>query len=106
VLVDVGRLHDLSYVRDADEHVAIGALTRHRDIEVSGLVKAEAPLLALVAAWLWSAIGIGTLIFWAGLRAIGREYVEIALLEGAGPMRRLLHVLASLRPAPASAACP
>jgi len=31
VLVDVGRVRDLSYVRDAGDHVAIGALTRHRD---------------------------------------------------------------------------
>ena len=33
VLVDVGRVRDLSYVRDAGDHIAIGALTRHRDLE-------------------------------------------------------------------------
>ena len=33
VLVDVGRVTDLSYVRDGGDHVAIGALTRHRDLE-------------------------------------------------------------------------
>ncbi len=33
VLVDVGRIRELSYVRDAGSHVAIGALTRHRDVE-------------------------------------------------------------------------
>ncbi|GAC1539682.1 MAG: xanthine dehydrogenase family protein subunit M [Acidimicrobiales bacterium] len=49
VLIDLGRIRDLSYVNDAGDHLAIGALTRHRDIEISGLVKAEAPLLALVA---------------------------------------------------------
>ncbi|MDQ1494045.1 MAG: aerobic carbon-monoxide dehydrogenase medium subunit, partial [Actinomycetota bacterium] len=32
VLVDVGRVRELSYVRDAGNHVAIGALTRHRDV--------------------------------------------------------------------------
>ena len=31
VLVDVGRLHDLSYVRVDGDTIAIGALTRHRD---------------------------------------------------------------------------
>lgn len=50
VIVDVGRLSDLSYVRDAGDHVAIGALTRHRDVETSELVRREAPLLAAAAA--------------------------------------------------------
>ena len=49
VLIDVGRLRELSYVRDAGDHVAVGALTRHRDVEVSDLLAAEAPLLAHAA---------------------------------------------------------
>jgi len=49
VLVDVGRLDDLRYVRDAGDHIAIGALTRHREIETSQLLAAEAPLLARAA---------------------------------------------------------
>ncbi|MEM8925930.1 MAG: xanthine dehydrogenase family protein subunit M [Actinomycetota bacterium] len=46
VLVDIGRLSDLSYINDAGDHLAIGALTRHRDIEVSPIVAEHAPLLA------------------------------------------------------------
>lgn len=46
VIVDIGRLSDLSYINEADDHLAIGALTRHRDIEVSELVRSHAPLLA------------------------------------------------------------
>ena len=46
VLVDIGRLRDLSYIRDAGDHIAIGALTRHRDIETSDLLEAQVPLLA------------------------------------------------------------
>ena len=46
VLVDIGRLTDLSYIRDAGDHVAIGALTRHMDIERSDVLKEHAPLLA------------------------------------------------------------
>ena len=46
VLVDVGRLDDLKYVRDEGDTVAIGALTRHHDVEHSDLLKADAPLLA------------------------------------------------------------
>jgi carbon-monoxide dehydrogenase medium subunit len=37
VLIDVGRLRDLSYINDAGDHIAIGALTRHRDVETSDL---------------------------------------------------------------------
>jgi carbon-monoxide dehydrogenase medium subunit len=50
VIVDVGRLRDLSYVRDAGDHVAIGALTRHRDLETSDLLGDACPALRGVAA--------------------------------------------------------
>ena len=46
VLVDIGRLDELKYVNDGGDHLAIGALTRHMDVETSDLVKAEVPLLA------------------------------------------------------------
>ena len=49
VLIDVGRIGELSYVRDAGDHVSIGALTRHRDVETSALLAEELPLLARVA---------------------------------------------------------
>lgn len=49
VLIDIGRLTDLSYIDDRGDHVAIGALTRHRDLETSELLAVEAPLLAHVA---------------------------------------------------------
>ena len=49
VLVDVGRVPGLSYVRDAGDRVAIGALTRHRDLEISEVARAQVPLLAHVA---------------------------------------------------------
>ena len=49
VLVDVGRLDDLRYIRDGGDHLAIGALSRHRDLETSDLLAAEAPLLAHAA---------------------------------------------------------
>jgi carbon-monoxide dehydrogenase medium subunit len=46
VLIDIGRVSDLSYIRDAGDHVAIGALTRHMDVENSDLLKQHVPLLA------------------------------------------------------------
>jgi carbon-monoxide dehydrogenase medium subunit len=49
LLVDVGRIRELSYVRDGGDHIAVGALTRHCELENAGLARAEAPLLAHVA---------------------------------------------------------
>ncbi len=50
VLVDIGRLDDLVGIADAGDHVAIGALTRHRAVETSDLLAAHAPLLCHVAS--------------------------------------------------------
>ena len=49
MLIDIGRLTDLSYIRDAGDHVAIGALTRHMDVEKSDLLLEHVPLLAHAA---------------------------------------------------------
>jgi aerobic carbon-monoxide dehydrogenase medium subunit len=50
VLVDIGRVDDLSYIRDAGDHIAIGALTRHMDVEHSPILAEHAPLLAHAAS--------------------------------------------------------
>jgi aerobic carbon-monoxide dehydrogenase medium subunit len=49
LLIDIGRLRDLSYVRDAGDTIAIGALTRHRDLEINPILKEQVPILAHVA---------------------------------------------------------
>jgi aerobic carbon-monoxide dehydrogenase medium subunit len=49
VLIDLGGLVDLSYVTDQGSYVAIGALTRHHDVQHSGLLGRELPLLAHAA---------------------------------------------------------
>ena len=49
VLVDIGRLTELSYIRDAGDHIAIGALTRHMDVEKSPVLAEHVPLLAHAA---------------------------------------------------------
>jgi carbon-monoxide dehydrogenase medium subunit len=50
VLVDIGRLDDLRYIRDGGDHIAIGALTRHTELEHSELLAVENPLLAHAAS--------------------------------------------------------
>ena len=51
VLIDVRRIADASYVRVEGDTVAVGALTRHRDLIDSDVLHAEAPLLSIVAAY-------------------------------------------------------
>jgi aerobic carbon-monoxide dehydrogenase medium subunit len=46
LLVDIGRLSDLSYVREDGDAIAIGALTRYHDLERSEVLRSECPLLA------------------------------------------------------------
>jgi aerobic carbon-monoxide dehydrogenase medium subunit len=49
VIIDLGGLRDLSYVTDQGAYVAIGALTRHHDVEHSEVLGREVPLLAYAA---------------------------------------------------------
>jgi carbon-monoxide dehydrogenase medium subunit len=50
VLVDIGRVADLSYVRDDGDQIAIGALTRHRDLETNDLLADQCGVLRSVAS--------------------------------------------------------
>ena len=50
LLVDIGRIKDLSYIREAGDRIAIGAMTTHGDIAGSQLLRKASPLLALAAA--------------------------------------------------------
>ena len=49
LLVDVGRLTELSYVRDAGDSIAIGALTRHHDVATAPLLQEHNPLVSFAA---------------------------------------------------------
>jgi carbon-monoxide dehydrogenase medium subunit len=49
VLVDIGRISDLNYVRDGGDHVAVGALTTHEEAHFSELLQRECPILAHTA---------------------------------------------------------
>ncbi|HLI42883.1 MAG TPA: xanthine dehydrogenase family protein subunit M [Acidimicrobiales bacterium] len=49
LLVDVGRLDELRFVRDEGEAIAVGALTSHHDLSRNGLLRRQLPALAHVA---------------------------------------------------------
>ncbi|MEO5576045.1 MAG: xanthine dehydrogenase family protein subunit M [Gaiellaceae bacterium] len=48
-LVDIGRISGLASVTDDGDHLAIGALTRHHDLEHDPLVREHCPLLGYAA---------------------------------------------------------
>ncbi len=50
VLIDLGRLGDLNYVRDEGDHLAIGAMTRHSDMERDATLKENCGLIAYTAS--------------------------------------------------------
>ena len=49
LLVDIGRIDELSYVSDAGEQLAIGALTRHHDLANDPLVQEHCPIISHTA---------------------------------------------------------
>jgi carbon-monoxide dehydrogenase medium subunit len=51
VLVDVGRLDELSYIRHEGDEIHIGALTRHHEVEHSPLLHEQCGLLAHVTGF-------------------------------------------------------
>ncbi|MGZ4130256.1 MAG: FAD binding domain-containing protein [Actinomycetota bacterium] len=50
MLVDVGRIEDLSFIREDDDVIAVGALTRHHDVANSELIQRHCPIVAYAAS--------------------------------------------------------
>jgi carbon-monoxide dehydrogenase medium subunit len=50
LLVDIGRVTDLSYIREDGDTVAVGALTRHHDVANSELLQSACPIVADAAS--------------------------------------------------------
>lgn len=49
MVIDIGRLAELNYIRVDGDEVAIGGVTRYRDLVISDVLAAECPLLPAVA---------------------------------------------------------
>jgi aerobic carbon-monoxide dehydrogenase medium subunit len=49
LLVDIGRIGGLDYIRESGDQVRIGALTTHAEVAASQLLRRVSPLLALTA---------------------------------------------------------
>jgi carbon-monoxide dehydrogenase medium subunit len=50
VIIDIGRVANLSYIRETGGAIAIGAMTTHHEIEASPLLRERSPLLAETAS--------------------------------------------------------
>lgn len=49
LLVDLGRISGLSYIRESGDKILIGAMTTHAEVKASQLLRQASPLLALTA---------------------------------------------------------
>jgi aerobic carbon-monoxide dehydrogenase medium subunit len=49
LLVDIGRLGDLSYVKEEGDSIAIGALTRHKDVAASPVLQEHCAIVSTTA---------------------------------------------------------
>jgi carbon-monoxide dehydrogenase medium subunit len=49
LLIDIGRIGDLSYVREEGDTIAIGALTRHKDIAAAPALQEHCPIVSHTA---------------------------------------------------------
>jgi carbon-monoxide dehydrogenase medium subunit len=50
ILIDLGRIRDLAYIRDENDHVAIGPMTTHYMLESSDFLRQRLPLLSTAAS--------------------------------------------------------
>lgn len=53
-------------------------------------------LPAIAAMSLWQGVGLQMMVFLAGLQTIPKELLESARMDGAGPARRVIHVILPL----------
>jgi aerobic carbon-monoxide dehydrogenase medium subunit len=50
LLIDIGRIGGLNYIRESGDNIALGAMTTHAEVAASKLLRSQSPLLALAAA--------------------------------------------------------
>lgn len=59
---------------------------------VAPLADADSALWAVMAAFLWRFAGFSMVVYVAAIRALPRDYYDLAVLEGAGWVQRLRHI--------------
>jgi len=51
-VIDLGGVKELAYIRESGDHLLIGAMTRHVEVETSEILRRQCPLLAETAHWI------------------------------------------------------
>jgi carbon-monoxide dehydrogenase medium subunit len=51
-IVDLNYVRDLAGVREADDHVVVGAMTRHREVATNAVLRRRVPVLARAASFI------------------------------------------------------
>jgi len=59
---------------------------------INWLSDEQTALPALIAIGIWRGIPLFGVIYLAGLQAIPKDYYEAAMMDGAGPFRRFIHI--------------
>jgi raffinose/stachyose/melibiose transport system permease protein len=70
----------------------VGAALGLDTATVAPLADTDTALWAILAAFVWRFAGFTMVVYLAGIRGISRDYYDYAVLEGAGPWRRLRHI--------------
>jgi ABC-type sugar transport system permease subunit len=59
---------------------------------INWLSTEETALASLIAIGIWRGIPLFGVIYLAGLQAIPKDYYEAAMMDGAGPVQRFIHI--------------
>jgi ABC-type sugar transport system permease subunit len=59
---------------------------------INWLSTEETALASLIAIGIWRGIPLFGVIYLAGLQAIPKDYYEAAMMDGAGPIQRFIHI--------------
>lgn len=49
-LIDISKISDLRYIRDAGDHIAIGAASTHHDLQTSAVIQSKVAMMSQTAA--------------------------------------------------------
>ncbi|NLJ65444.1 MAG: sugar ABC transporter permease [Christensenellaceae bacterium] len=70
-----------------------GLLNRFFGTEIAWLQTTQTALSSVAGVTIWLGIGSSFLFLLVGFRNIPEELLESALIDGAGPMRRIIHII-------------
>ncbi len=89
--VVVANVWKFIYLPDGPLNAVLGAIGL-KDLQTAWLGDSSTALWAVTLTIVWQFSGISMVIYLAGLQGVPDEVLEAAELDGAGPLRRLVHI--------------